>query len=83
MKKPTQKNIVLKQLRATGVVSRNWCLQRNITRLSAIMLDLKKDGVNFEPKDVKTDFVYYLKDKPKEVIPYYVNGEEVHRKVIW
>lgn len=81
--KLSQKDIVLKQLRDTGVVSRNWCLQRYISRLGAIMLTLKKEGINFEARDTGKDYCYYLKDKPKEVKEYYVQGQLVARKQIW
>jgi hypothetical protein len=80
--KPTQKDIVLKQLRETGSVSRNWCLSRYISRLSAIMLDLKNEGVTFEGKDKDGDYVYYLYDTPT-VREYKVNGVVVARKVTW
>lgn len=70
-------------MRKQGYVSRNWALNNYISRLSAIMLDLKKEGINFEPKDKDGDYTYYLKDKPKEIIEYRVNGELVGKKIIW
>lgn len=82
--KISQKDIVLKQMRSTGQVSRNWCLQNYISRLSAIMLDLKNEGVNFETKKVGGDYVYVLLDKPKEIKRYLVNGVEVAPpKYVW
>ncbi len=78
----SQKSKVLKLLREQGFVTRNWALQNYISRLSAIMLDLKKEGVNFEAKDKDGDYVYYLKDIPQIKI-YYVEGKEVARKLIW
>ncbi len=81
--KLTQKDIVLKRLRDTGEVTRNWCLRNYISRLSAIMLDLKKEGVNFEGKDRDGDYVYILHDKPKAVKEYRVGGVLVAKKVIW
>lgn len=85
MKKLSQKDIVLKQMREFGRVRRNWCLSRipAITRLSAIMLDLKNEGVNFEPKEVDGDYHYILKDRPKQVIEYRVQGELVGKKLVW
>jgi hypothetical protein len=47
------------------------------------MLDLKKDGIHFETKELDGDYVYKLLDKPKETIVYRVNGEIVHTKVIY
>lgn len=68
MKKLSQKDIVLKQMRTQGFVTRNWCLQNYISRLSAIMLDLKKDGINFKAEDMENgDYKYTLLDKPKRV----------------
>lgn len=81
--KQSQKQKVLKYLRENGFVTRNWALQNYISRLSAIMLDLKNEGVNFEAGDKGNDYVYTLKDKPKETIVYRVNGEIVGRKVVW
>lgn len=64
--KVSQKDIVLKQMRAEGFVTRNWCLQHFISRLSAIMLDLKNEGVNFKTEHMESgDYKYTLLDKPK------------------
>ncbi len=79
----SQKTIVLKQLRSEGRVTRNWCLDKRITRLAAIMLDLKHEGVNFDTEETAHDYIYTLKDKPKEIIEYKVQGEVVGRKIIW
>lgn len=79
----SQKKKVLDLMRKQGYVSRNWALQNYISRLSAIMLDLKKEGINFETKDKDGDYIYYLKDRPKEIIEYRVKGELVGKKVIW
>lgn len=85
MKKPSQKNRVLKLLRENGRITRNQCLSMfpAISRLGAIMCDLKKEGINFEVKRDKGDYVYLLLDRPKEKIEYRVAGELVHTKVIW
>ena len=50
-------------------VSRNWCLQRNITRLSAIILILKNKGYEFNPHWRGGDYVYTLVSEPKKNIP--------------
>lgn len=80
--KISQKQIVLKELRQSGVVSRNWCLQNYISRLSSIMLILKQEGVNFETKKVGGDYVYKLLDKP-QIKEYFVEGKLVAKKLIW
>lgn len=83
----SQKDKVLKQMRTYGYVTRNWALQNFISRLSAIMLDLKKQGINFEPKELNGDYIYTLKDKPKEKIVYRIPQPDgtviVKEKVIW
>ena len=40
----TQKQIVLKQLQENGVVTRNWALDRYISRLGAIIHKLNTEG---------------------------------------
>lgn len=65
----TQEQKVIRQLQETGRVSRNWALQNFITRLSAIILNLKKAGWDIEGKSERThggygrglDYVYKLK----------------------
>jgi galactose mutarotase-like enzyme len=78
----SQKSKVLKIMRETGEISRNECLRMYISRLGAIICDLKKDGMNIEAEWKDGDYVYKLLDKPT-IIPYYVNGEIVSKKVIW
>ena len=55
--KKTQFQIVWHKLRTTGMISRNWCLRRNITRLGAYIAEIKKSGVkissNYDGKDYK------------------------------
>ena len=70
MKNQTQENFVINELKKNGFISRNLCLQNYITRLGAIICDLKKEGFNFSSGYVKTgylivgkDFVYHLENK--------------------
>jgi hypothetical protein len=53
-----------------GSVSRNWALSNYISRLGAIIWELKNEGMKIEGKWVKTahgrDFVYY---RIKEIAP--------------
>ena len=51
-----QIDIVEKKLKKDGCVTRNWCLQRYITRLSSIILKLKKKGYRFEAGAVKNRY---------------------------
>jgi len=45
----TQEEWVLAQLQHNGEVTRNEALKNYITRLGAIICDLKKQGWNFDP----------------------------------
>jgi len=58
MKKFTQKQWVLNRLNENGYITRNECLRNYISRLGAIIADLKADGYEFEAGyiEVKTPF---------------------------
>lgn len=58
MKNLSQEKIVLEQLDKFGEISRNWCLRNYISRLSAIILDLKEKGFRFETERRGGDYVY-------------------------
>lgn len=64
----SQSDWAIKMLESTGKVGRNSALQRYITRLSAIIYDLKKSGWGIEGAFVKSkfgkDYVYTLIHKP-------------------
>ena len=53
MNNKTQKDRVVKRLLERGFITRNECLENYISRLSAIILDLKKEGWDFEAKRIK------------------------------
>jgi len=61
----SQKNWVKTQLELNGKITRNKCLRNFISRLGAIICDLKKEGYQFETFYEKTengkDYVYKLK----------------------
>lgn len=67
--KPTQLQIVVKKLQEDGQISRNWALQRFISRLGAIICQLKKSGWDISGKNEHTlggygrglDYVYKLR----------------------
>ena len=50
MKDFTQRETVLNELHTQGFVSRNWCLAHRISRLGAIVCNLKKEGVKLEAR---------------------------------
>lgn len=55
-----------------------------ISRLGAIMCTLKKEGMNIRAEWKDGDYVYTLMDKPKEVIEYRVQGEDITiKKLVW
>lgn len=88
MKNLTQEKIVIRKLLEDGYVSRNWALQNYISRLGAIMADLKAKDWHFEGKFVKKDggkdYIYKLTDdkQPLKLEKYYVAGELVGTKII-
>ena len=65
LSKSSQVALIKKQLELDGEVSRNWCLQRYITRLGARIWDLKQEGYEFEIERRGKDYVYVLVTKPK------------------
>lgn len=54
--KLTQLEIIRNKINADGFVTRNWCLQRYISRLGARICDLKAEGMKIEGKTLKTDY---------------------------
>jgi len=76
--KTTQKEKVIKQLKENGEVSRNWCLQNYISRLSAIIQDLEQDGWKFETirrggnYKTEADYIYKVTKSKYKKVEYYV-----------
>ena len=66
----SQEQTVVNYLKENKQVSRNWALGQRITRLSAIILNLKKAGWDIQGKNERThggygrglDYVYRLND---------------------
>lgn len=65
----TQKSFVISHLRANKEITRNECLQNRLTRLSAIIFDLGKEGWIIKGDWRKTaygkDYIYFLISEPK------------------
>lgn len=76
----SQRERVIDELLANGLVRRNWALNGRITRLGAIIESLEQEGYVFEArysKD-KTDYGYILKSAPLKKSVYTLpNGESV------
>lgn len=70
MNKKSQKQRVLGQLKQYGQISRNACLKNYISRLSAIIYDLKKEGYEFTEKEINGDYVYFLVDRSRDRVEY-------------
>lgn len=66
----TQKDRVVKRLKAFGRISRNECLRNYISRLGAIICDLTKEGWEFDAKNVKGDYVYIATRMPFKTVTY-------------
>lgn len=77
--KKYQSQIVIEQLLKRGKVSRSWCLDKRITRLSAIIANLIADGWKFDDhkskegkeimrgKFIKNDYWYFVVNVPKGI----------------
>ena len=70
----TQKEWVVKVLLNEGEISRNTCLQNFVSRLSAIILALKKEGWEFHPHYRKENggrnFYYTATKMPYRKVEY-------------
>lgn len=63
----TQLEIVTDYLRTTCEVSRNTCIREHyVTRLGAIINNLKKKGWEFKTEDRNGDYVYILVKDPTQ-----------------
>lgn len=56
MKNETQKKWILDRIEEQGFITRNQCLRQYISRLGAIIDDLKKEGYQFEAEYQKTEY---------------------------
>lgn len=77
----TQKDFVIKTLKETGEISRNYCLKNFISRLGAIMCDLKKEGWNFKTENTNGNYIYKLINSrpPQEMFTQKGNLEQVKK----
>jgi len=55
------------ELDSKGFISRNFCLRNYISRLSAIIYNLKDEGYEFETFEKDGDYIYKVINKPKKV----------------
>ena len=62
--KLSQKNRIIRKLKADGFVTRNECLKVYISRLGAIICDLSKEGWIFHAYNKDGDYVYEVVENP-------------------
>lgn len=65
MKSLSQEQRIVGQLIKNGEISRNHCLQNYISRLSAIIFDLREKGWDFKTEERGGDFIYIVTRKPE------------------
>ena len=77
MAKITQESIVVKRLLSEGKIDRNWCIrERYITRLGAIICNLKEKGWDFEQKEIDGNYWYFVTKSPFKRVVYHIEGRE-------
>lgn len=54
----TQKEFVVHQIKKNGFITRNQCLRNYISRLGAIIFELKKEGFQFDSYFQKNDTIF-------------------------
>ena len=85
--KKTQFEFIKNKLLKDGSISRNYCLQNYLTRLSARIADLNADGWvikgSYHKTDKGKDYIYTAIKTPykKEVLRVPVTGKEFTRYV--
>jgi hypothetical protein len=78
---------VRSKLQTDGTISRNYCLdlpyEKKITRLGAIINQLKNMGYAIKGRKEGNDYVYTLTATPYQEIPKKVEYEKVYRNGEW
>lgn len=86
MKNKSQKDWVIQQLLEKGKISRNFALQNYISRLGALIFDLKEEGWDFVTYTAETkrpdgkmgkNFIYEVSKCPFKKTIYQVDGKEI------
>lgn len=81
--KSTQEQRIINKLLKDGYVTRNEALKNYISRLSAIILDLQKEGWEFSTEFIKSgnngkDYIYRVVKAPFKRIKYTTpDGKEI------
>ncbi len=66
--KQTQRERVIARIKSQGFITRNECLRNYISRLGAIICDLKKEGWDFSTKEVNGDYIYTVINHPTMIV---------------
>lgn len=86
MKHKTQEKQVIEVLNEWGEVSRNWALQNYISRLGAIICDLKGNGWEFDPyfKTIgnSKDYIYKVTKSPFKRVDYWKTEADGSRTLL-
>lgn len=91
MKNKSQKEWVIQQLLSKGKISRNFALKNYISRLGAIICDLKEEGWDFNGYFIDSDkpdggkgknYVYEIVKCPFKKKVYVVEGKEIVEWII-
>jgi len=78
----TQRSFVARHLKEHGSIGRNFCLDNRISRLAAIMAQLRNEGWDIKGKKEGNDYVYRMKVEPKYTFRVVErNGERLAIKV--
>lgn len=80
----TQREWVEEKIRANGEITRNEALQNYISRLGAIVCNMRQDGWNIDSFNRGGNYVYKLVTAPTRISYVYdlIDGVRVARKVI-
>lgn len=80
----TQRTWVEELLLVNGEITRNQCLRNYVSRLGAIICDMKKDGWDITTSRREGDYVYTLGKAPSKTKWVYelVNGIRVPKQII-
>lgn len=63
--KDTQIHFVKQELRTKGMISRNFCLSKFVSRLGAIIQKLEYEGWEFKTRREDGNYIYELISEPK------------------
>ena len=75
----TQKTMIVKRLLEMGGISRNWALRNFISRLSAHILQLRREGWEFETIRHNGNYIYKTIKCPLQKVEYRAGDKVITR----